>query len=180
MIEIRGGRDYLLRKHDEYKHEPYFLNRQEQGPEAHISFFHEYYVLANEIAKQVSIPTKIIESSAAEYDLYQKQMLEKFNLRYFPDPVLDTSLLKRYTGLYHNKDMDLKISVELMDEQLWIFGNKRMKPKSINQFYLDDMSVLVSFVANNSEISGFVITEKDLYANRNDNGTAFEKISNLF
>lgn len=177
MIESRGGNDYLLRKHDEYKQEPYFLNRQEQGPASHISFFLEYSVLANEIVKQVSIPSEIIENSAAEYDLYQKQMLEKFDIRYFPDPVLEASLLKKYVGLYHNKEMDLKISVELLDDHLWIFGNKRMKPKSINQFYLDDMSVLINFVINDSKVSGLVITEKDLYANRNDSGTVFEKIN---
>jgi Thymidylate kinase len=177
MIEKRGGRDYLLRKHEEYKNEPYFLNRQEQGPESHISFFHEYSVLANEIVRQLSIPTEFIENSAAEYGLYQKQMLDKLNLEYFLDPILEPSLLKKYSGLYHNKEMDFKILVELKEDRLWIFGNKRMDPKGLNQFYLNDMSVIVSFIENDSGVNGLVITEKDLYANRNDNGTVFERIS---
>jgi thymidylate kinase len=177
MIETRGGRDYLIRKNNEYKNESYFLNRQEQGPESHISFFLEYSVLANQIVQGVSIPVEIIENSSADYWLYQKQVLEKLNLKHFPDPVLETSLQKKYSGLYHNKDMDLRISVELMDDHLWIFGNKRMNPKGNDQFYLDDMSVLVSFITDNTNVTGLVITEKDLYANRNDNGTAFERVS---
>ncbi|MBA9086845.1 thymidylate kinase [Fontibacillus solani] len=177
MIKARGGREYLEQKHNEYKNEPYFRNRQEQGSDSHISFFLEYSVLANEIVSEVAIPTEIIENSTAEYQLYQKQALEKLNLTYFPDPVLNSSILKKYSGLYHNKEMDLKVSVELIDDFLWIFGNKRMKPKSKDQFYLDDMSVLVNFIEDSTNVTGLLITEKDLYANRNDNGTMFDRIS---
>ncbi|MOA10904.1 hypothetical protein D3C78_1308130 [compost metagenome] len=73
--------------------------------------------------------------------------------------------------------MDLKVSVELIDDFLWIFGNKRMKPKSKDQFYLDDMSVLVNFIEDSTNVTGLLITEKDLYANKNDNGTMFDRIS---
>lgn len=177
MIKARGGREYLEQKHNEYKNEPYFRNRQEQGSDSHISFFLEYSVLANEIVSEVAIPTEIIENSTAEYQLYQKQALEKLNLTYFPDPVLNSSILKKYSGLYHNKEMDLKVSVELIDDFLWIFGNKRMKPKSKDQFYLDDMSVLVNFIEDSTNVTGLLITEKDLYANKNDNGTMFDRIS---
>ncbi|SDE66082.1 hypothetical protein SAMN04488542_101303 [Fontibacillus panacisegetis] len=177
MIKARGGREYLEQKHNEYKNEPYFRNRQEQGSDSHISFFLEYSVLTNEIVSEVAIPTEIIENSTAEYQLYQKQALEKFNLTFFPDPVLNSSILKKYSGLYHNKDMDLKVSVELIDDFLWIFGNKRMKSKSKDQFYLDDMSVLVNFIEDSTNVTGLLITEKDLYANRNDNGTMFDRIS---
>lgn len=177
MIKARGGSKYLERKYNEYKSETYFRNRQEQGSESHISFFMEYAVLANEIVSKVAIPTEKIENSAAAYQLYQKQVLEKFNLTYYPDPVVNPAILNKYSGLYHNRVMDLKISVEVIDDCLWIFENKRMKPKSEDQFYLDDMSVLVNFIKDSTNVTGLLITEKDLYANRNDNGTMFDKIS---
>lgn len=144
MIEKRGGRDYLLQKYKEYGNEPYFLNRQKQDPESHKSFFLEYSVLANEIVKGVTIPVEIIENSEEDYDMYQKYVLDKYNLKHIPDPVLELTLLKRYSGLYLNKEMDLRISVELKDNYLWIFGNKRMNPKGLDQFYLSDMSVMVN------------------------------------
>ncbi|MDR9856202.1 hypothetical protein RJP21_21605 [Paenibacillus sp. VCA1] len=179
MIEDRGGREYLLRKHEEYKDEPYFRKRQEQGPESHISFFLEYAEIANEIVRELNIPAEIIENSSADYEAYQKQALEKFDLKYVPDPVLETSLLRKYSGLYHNQDMDLKISVEFIKDKLWIFGNKKLKPKGTDQFYLDDISVTVTFITDQSNVTGLWITEKDLYANHNDGGTVFERISAL-
>lgn len=134
-------------------------------------------MIANEIVLQGLIPTERIENSAAEYGLYQKQILDKLGLKPIPDPVLETSLLKKYEGVYHNKEMDLELSIVLLDNHLWIFGNKRMNPNREDQFYLDDMSVIISFMMNHSKVEGLVITEKDLYANRNDGGTVFERIS---
>ncbi|OZB96171.1 hypothetical protein [Paenibacillus sp. XY044] len=177
MVEARGGKGYLLRKHDEYKDEPYFRNRQEQGPESHLSFFLEYAEIANKIVRELNIPAEIIENSSADYGVYQQQALEKFNLKYFPDPVLETSLLKTYSGLYHNQDMDLKISVEFIKDELWIFGNKKMRPKGTDQFYLDDISVTVRFITDHKNVTSLLITEKDLYANRNNEGTLFERIT---
>jgi len=177
MIEQRGGREYLLRKHEEYKDEPYFRNRQEQGPESHISFFLEYAEIANEIVRELNIPVEIIENSSADYETYQKQALENFDLKYVPDPVLETSLLRKYSGLYHHQEMDLQISVEFMHDDLWIFGNKRLRPKGADQFYLDDICVTVRFITDQTNVTGLLITEKDWYANRNDEGTLFEKIS---
>lgn len=177
MIEGRGGQDYLLQLHEKYGQEPYFLIRHEQGTDSYLSLFQEYSMIANEIVLQGLIPTERIENSAAEYGLYQKQILDKLGLKPIPDPVLETSLLKKYEGVYHNKEMDLELSIVLLDNHLWIFGNKRMNPNREDQFYLDDMSVIISFMMNHSKVEGLVITEKDLYANRNDGGTVFERIS---
>ncbi|MEF2965376.1 hypothetical protein V3851_05975 [Paenibacillus sp. M1] len=177
MLKARGGREYLLHKHNEYKDEPYFRNRIEQGPESHISFFLEYAVLAHEVVRELTISTEIIENSFADYGSYQKYVLEKLNLKHYPDPVLEASLMEKYSGLYHNREMDLTISVEFINDGLWIFGNKSLKPKSSDQFYLDDISATVRFITDKTKVTGILITEKDLYANRNDHGTAFERIS---
>lgn len=176
MIDIRGREDFLLRKHNEYKHEKYFLNRMEQGPESHVTFFLDYAELAYKIVKEVAIETIIIENSRRNYPLYEMQLINEFDLRYIPDPYLDLSLLKSYTGTYHNQDLKFDLKVELIDDHLFIFGNKKLKPNSSSQFYLDDMSVIAKFISEGNKIK-VVITEKDLYANRNDNGTVFERIS---
>lgn len=177
MIDIRGKDDYLLRKHNEYKHEKYFLNRVKQGHESHISFFLDYAVLANKIVKEVAIETIIIENTKRDYSLYEKQLIKQFDLRFIPDPYLDISLLKKYIGTYHNRDMNFSLNIELIADHLFIFGDKKLKPKSSSQFYLDDMSVIADFINEDNIIKRVVILEKDLYANRNDNGTAFERIS---
>lgn len=177
MIGIRGKEEYLLRKHNEYKHEEYFINRMEQGLKSHIAFFLDYAALANKIVKEVEIETIIIENSKRNYPLYEKQLINEFDLRYIPDPNLDISILKNYTGTYHNQDLNFSFNVELIDDHLFIFGNKKLKPKSSSQFYLDDMSVIVNFINEGKKTNRVVITEKDLFANRNDNGTAFERIS---
>ncbi len=176
MIDIRGKDEFLLRKYNEYKHEKYFVNRIEQGPESHITFFLDYAALANKIVKEVSINTLRIENSKRSYSLYEQQMMNEFDLRYIPDPHLDLSILKNYSGTYHNQELNFNLNVELVGEHLIIFGNKKLKPKSDSQFYLDDMSVVANFIKDGNEITRVVITEKDLYANRNENGTAFERI----
>ncbi|SMG19851.1 hypothetical protein [Paenibacillus aquistagni] len=177
MIEIRGREEFLLRKHNEHKHEKYFANRMEQGPESHVTFFLEYAAIANQFVKEVSIETVIIENSSRNYSLYEQQLLNEFVLTYFPDPHVEMSVLKGYTGIYHNQDLNFNLIVELKDNHLYIFGNKKLKAKSRNQFYLDDMSVTANFICDNNNVNRVVITEKDLYANRNDNGTAFVRIS---
>jgi len=177
MIDIRGKEDFLLRKHNEFKHEKYFLNRIEQGPDSHITFFLDYAELANEIVKEVAIETLLIENSKRNYSEYEMQLINEFNLRYIPDPSLDISILRSYSGTYYNRDLNFNLKIELIDEHLLIFGNRRLKPKSNSQFYLDDMSVTVNFISEGNKIRHVVITEKDLYANKNDNGTTFERIS---
>lgn len=149
----------------------------DQGPESHITFFLDYAAIANKIVNEVSIETVIIENSSRNYPLYEQQLLKEFGLRYISDPYVDISVLKGYTGIYHNRDLNFNLHVELKDNHLFIFGNKKLKPKSSNQFYLDDMGVTVSFISENNKVNRAVITEKDLFANRNENGTIFIRIS---
>lgn len=177
MIDVRGREEFLIRKHNEYKHETYFVNRKEQGVESHITFFLEYAALANEIVNKVKINTLIIENSNKDYDLYEQQLLKRFNLSYIPDPVIEMEILNSYTGTYHNKDMNFSVTVELIDDCLSIFGNKRLKPKNNSEFYLNDMSVVTRFIKENGKVTRLVIVEKDVYANKSDEGTDFERVS---
>jgi hypothetical protein len=176
MVEIRGEKEFLLRKHNEYKHEKYFLNRMEQGLQSHITFFLDYAELANKIVKEVEIETIIIENSKRNYPLYEQQLINEFELEFIHDPFLDISVLKNYSGTYYNQDMNFSLNIELIDDHLYIFGDKKLKPKSSSRFYLDDMSVSVHFISGGNKIVRLIITEKDLLANRNDTGTAFERI----
>ncbi len=175
MIDLRG-KEFLTRKYNEYKHEQYFVNRIEQGSDAHISFFKEYAALANEIIREVAVEALIIDNSKRNYAEYEQQLINAFDLTYIPDPRLDRSILERYVGTYHNQAMNFSINIEFVQDHLFIFGNRKLRPKSQNQFYLDDMSVVVNFITEGNT-NRVVITEKDLYANRNDHGTAFERIS---
>jgi hypothetical protein len=176
-INIRGKDDWLLRKHNEYKHEPYFMNRQEQGPDSHISFFLDYAALANEVAKEGIIDTLHIENSEKNYNSYEQQILNKYGLINYRDPIVDTNIKREYAGTYFNKEMNLTLIIELVDNNLIIFGNRDLKAKSSSQFYLNDMSVVVTFVKSEGKITRLLITEKDLYANQKEEGTPFERIA---
>jgi len=177
MIDIRGREEFLVRKHNEYKHENYFVNRKEQGVNSHIAFFLDYAALANEIVKEVKINTLIIENSNKDYDSYEQQLLNSFNLSYIPDPTVDRGILDSYTGTYHNQDMNLSVTIELINDCLTIFGSKRLKPKSDSEFYLNDMSVVTRFIKEAGRVIRLNILEKDVYANKSNDGTAFERIS---
>jgi len=177
MIDIRGMEEFLLKKYNEYKHEKYFINRKELGLNSHIVFFLEYAVLANEIVKNVSLETITIENSKRNYSLYEQRLINEFNLEYIPDPYVDITILKSYTGTYYNQDLNFSLNIELVEGNLIVFGDKKLKPKNNSQFYLDDMSLIASFIKEGDKINRVVITEKDLYANRNDNGTYFERSS---
>lgn len=177
MIDIRGREEFLVRKHNEYKHQTYFVNREEQGVDSHVTFFLDYASLANEIAKKVEINTLIIENSERHYELYEKQLLNSFRLSYIPDPKVDLDILDAYTGVYHNQDMNFSVTIELIGGCLTIFRNRKLKPKSDSEFYLNDMSVVASFIKGNGKVIQLIILEKDLYANKSDDGTAFERIS---
>ncbi|GGH20078.1 hypothetical protein [Paenibacillus segetis] len=177
MIDIRGKEEFLLRKHNEYKHEKYFINRMELGVKSHITFFLDYAALANEIVKEVSLETITIENSKGNYSLYEQQLINEFDLEYIPDPYVDITILKNYSGTYYNQDLNFGLNVELIDDHLFIFGDKKLLPKNNSQFYLNDMSVIANFIKEDDEVNRVVITEKDMYANRNENGTHFERIS---
>lgn len=177
MINIRGKEEFLIRKHNEYKHEAYFVNRKEQGVDSHITFFLDYVALANEIVNKVKINTLIIENSEKDYELYEQQLLNSFRLNHIPDPIVDLGILDTYKRTYHNKNMNFSVTIELIDGCLTIFGNKKLKPKSDSEFYLNDMSVVTSFIMENGKVIRLIIHEKDLYANKSDDGTAFERIS---
>lgn len=176
MIDIRGREAYLLRKHEEYKHQPYFVHRMEQGPQSHISFFLDYAALANQIVQAAPISKITIENAAREYTLYEQQLLHGFQLQHVPDPQLDMTVLSRYTGSYHSPELNVGLTIELREGHLYIFGNRKLKPKSETQFYLDDMSVTANFVHEDDSIPKLVITEKDRYANKREEGAIFEKV----
>jgi len=172
MLAIRG-RDFLDRKHEEYKEMPYFAKREEMGPDSHIAFFLDYAALANDIVPRVSIPHVMIENSAGAYDRYREQVMGLYGLKLYPDPELDDAVLERYVGTYTNAEMQLTLTIERKEGHLWIFGDRKLKPLDERRFYLDDMSVRVQFETDGGRSGGMVITEKDLYANRSDEGTAF-------
>jgi hypothetical protein len=98
-------------------------------------------------------------------------------MSYFPDPVVTPSELEKFVGVFQNKEMGLKIQIELQDHELVIFGDQRLKPKESNQFYLDNISMTLEYIANSrGEFSSLLINEKDLVGNRKDEGTRFVKL----
>ncbi|MNJ75875.1 hypothetical protein D3C77_730460 [compost metagenome] len=91
----------------------------EQGPESHITFFLDYAALANEVVRDVSIQTITIENSKRNYSSYEKQLINEFDLKYISDPYVDISILKNYSGTYHNQELNFSLNVELIGDHLY-------------------------------------------------------------
>src|SRR5690606_9966736 len=102
---------------------------------------------------KMEIKSIIIENSKRNYGLYEQQLIEYFGLQYIPDPCIGMNILKRYSGTYHNQEMNFSLNIELIDDHLYIFGNRKLKAKNKNQFYLDDIGVTVEFIKEDNEIN---------------------------
>jgi hypothetical protein len=177
MIENRGGSQFLIQKYEEYKDEKYYTNRNNIGPELHLDFLKDYSDISKDVIKKLSIKTLSIENSKKEWKLYKSQILEQYNLKQILDPFFSNDELNRFVGTFRNNEMNFNIQIEMKEGHLYIFGNRKLKCRKKNTFYLDDMSVEVSFIEENGAYKEIVIGEKDIFANRNEDGTAFERIS---
>jgi hypothetical protein len=177
MIESRGGSQFLTRKFEEFKSENYYLNRDNQGPELHLAFLKEYADISKDVINKVKIDTLSIENSNKEWELYENQILLRYNLIRILDPFVSENEVNKLVGIFRNNEMNFNVHIEKKDGYLYIFGNKKLKCRRKNTFYLDDMSVEVTFIEANGEYKELVIGEKDIFANRKDGGTAFVRIS---
>ncbi|SEB91668.1 hypothetical protein [Paenibacillus sp. GP183] len=177
MIKSRGGAQFLIQKYEEFKDEKYYINRNNQGPELHLSFLKEYADISKDVIRKVRINAITIENSRKEWQSYEKQLLGEYNLKYIQDPIITQDELHRYVGVFRNIDLNFNVNVELDDGCLYIFGKRKLKIRRKDVFYLDDMSVEIRFIEYHGEYTQLIIGEKDIFANRNENGTAFERIS---
>lgn len=73
--------------------------------------------------------------------------------------------------------MNVNVTIELKDGSLFVFGDRKLKCRRTNTFYVDDMSVEVTFIVDSGACKELIIGEKDIFANRRDEGTSFVKIS---
>jgi hypothetical protein len=177
MIESRGGSQFLTQKYEEFKDEKYYRNRDSQGPELHLAFLKEYADISKDVINKVKINVLAIENSRKEWTLYENQILGRYNLTRILDPYVYEDDLNKFTGIFRNNEMNFNVQIEVKDGHLYIFGNRRLKCRMKNTFYLDDMSVEVTFIEENGAFIELVIGEKDIFANRNEEGTAFVRIS---
>lgn len=178
MIDSRGGELYLKQKYEQFMNEPYYKNRGNTGPALHLAFLSEYGQLANMNFHLNKFNKLSVENSKGEWESYQKQLLQFLNLSFYDDPMIDANILKDYAGKYRNEKMNLNLTVEHVDGQLFIFGDRRLRPKNLYQFYLSDISVEVTFNRDeNGLVNNLVVGEKDIHVNMKDEGTQFIKIS---
>jgi hypothetical protein len=178
MIHKRGGADFLKQKYEQHKAEPFYVNRNHTGSELHVDFLTEYAELAHQVFDRYKWSSISIENSEEKWVSYQQNLLNDLNLTYVPDPTVNQEDLKKYVGKYRNENMNIDVNIEISRGYLIIFGNRQLKVMSDEKFYLDDISVEVVFKTDNfGKVTGLVIGEKDIYANRNDEGTHFFRIS---
>lgn len=178
MMAARGGETWLQSTFEKYKHHPYYLNREQKGKELHLDFLHEYSIIANKAFSKCTINSLAVENSKWEWDLYHKTLLDFLEQSYYPDPNLTLFDLEKFVGLYRSEEMGLSIQVEMVNDELIIFGNQKIKPRDINKFYLDNISMSLEFVVNGtSNPQTLIIYEKDIVGNRHEAGTKFKRIS---
>lgn len=178
MLTARGGDTWLNNTYEKYKHEPYYLNRGQHSKDLHLDFLHEYSAIANIAFSKCKLNSLAIENTTWDWSALYRRILNFLELTYSPDPVITTHELEKFVGLFSNEEMELNIQVEIRDQELIIFGDQRLKPKDLNKFYLDNISISLEYISdNNGEFSTLIITEKDIVGNRKDEGTRFVRIN---
>jgi tRNA uridine 5-carbamoylmethylation protein Kti12 len=177
MIKSRGGAQFLMQKYEEFKEEKYYINRNREGPELHLGFLKEYDDISKVIIDQMKINVLSIENSKKEWQSYEKKLLGQYNLKFTPDPIISQTELQKFIGVFRNNVMNFNVNIELIEGYLYIFGNRKLKIRRKNIFYLDDMSVEIKYIEENGEYKQLIIGEKDIFANRSEDGTAFDRIS---
>ncbi|MBW5446525.1 hypothetical protein GE107_10690 [Cohnella sp. CFH 77786] len=174
MITARGGENWLKHTYERYKHEPYYLNRGQLGDRVHFEFLREYAEIASIAYSKYGQNTLAIDNTNWEWSLDYGKILEYLSLTYIPDPVLSVQEMERFVGVYGNKEMGLQIQVELKNHELYVFGEHRLKPRSLDKFYLDNISMTFEFLkGDNGNFTSLIISEKDIVGNRNEEGTLF-------
>ncbi|TCM96589.1 thymidylate kinase [Paenibacillus sp. BK033] len=178
MINTRGGMKRLNEKFEEFKHEPYYVNRGLTNPESHLDFLSEYAQIAKTANSRCSSWSLSIENTNWDWRSYYHTIVDHFGWSFIPDPIVPYSELVNYVGVYHNEELNLHINVELKDGQLFGFGDRQLKPNDLRTFYLDYVSMKIQFNWGPSgQCCGMIVKEKDLFGNRRDEGTKFIKIS---
>ncbi|RUS47031.1 hypothetical protein [Cohnella sp. AR92] len=178
MMRARGGTNWLNATFEEFKHEPFYVNRGQTNPESHLNFLEEYAQIAGAANSRCSSWSLSIENTNWDWRSYYHNIVDHFGWSFIPDPIVPYSELVKYVGVYHNEELNLLIHVELKDGQLIGFGDRQLKPNTLSTFYLDYVSMKIHFnLGPSGQCSGMFVKEKDLFGNRRDEGTKFIKIS---
>ncbi|MGZ9584518.1 hypothetical protein [Paenibacillus marinisediminis] len=176
MIECRGGAEFILHKDEEYGSSKYYQNRAQHEGSLHVAFLRDYADISNQLIQQVKLPGFTIDNTNKNWHRYEQQMLERYNLVHYPDHECPEEEIQRYVGTYRNHEMGINVHINSRDGALFIFGDRKLKGRENHCFYVDDMSVEVVFVEHEGNVDQLIIGEKDIYANRHDQGTRFERI----
>lgn len=177
MMKTRGDRLWLNNTYEKYKDEPYYVNRGQRSPDLHLDFLFEYASVARSAYSRCSLNSLAIENTNWDWSTYHRSILDYFGWIHNPDPIVPLSELQKYTGIYHNEEMNININIEVKDGQLIIFDAHHLKSKDTNRFYLDNISIVVNFVRSHSgDFNELIIEEKDLVGNQRDEGTRFVRV----
>lgn len=122
MLNTRGGIHWLNSKFEEFKHKPYYVNRGQTNPESHLDFLAEYAQIAGIANSRCNPMSLSIENMNWDWSSYYHNIVDHFGWSYVPDPIVPYPDLLKYVGVFHNKELNLHIHIELKDGQLLCFG----------------------------------------------------------
>lgn len=178
MMSERGGVNWLNATFEDFKQEPYYVNRGQTNPESHLDFLMDYAPLAG-IANSLCSPWSLpIENTNWDWSSYYQSIVDYFCWSFVPNPIIPYTELKKYVGVYYNEELNEHIHIGLKDGQLFGFGDRQLKPKDWSTFYLDYVSIRIHFnLGPSGRCSEMIVKEKDLFGNRRDEGTKFVRIS---
>ncbi|MDQ8735816.1 hypothetical protein [Paenibacillus sp. LHD-38] len=124
MMNAKGGVNWLNAKFEEFKQEPYYVNRGQTNPEAHLDFLMDFAQIAG-IANSMCSPWSLsIENTNWDWSSYYHTIVDHFCWSCVPDPIIPYTELMKYVGVYYNEELNLHIHVELKDGQLFGFGDR--------------------------------------------------------
>lgn len=177
MMAARGGDLWLKKTYEKFKHLPYYTNRGQSDKELHLTFLHDYSEIAGAVYSKCMINSMAIDNTTWDWSQDYRTIMDFLGLAIYPDPNLSLAELEVFVGLFRNDELGLTIQIQLGKDGLYTFGDQKLKPRDKNKFYLDNISMSLEFMFNDSGFSPneVIIYEKDIVGNRNEIGSKFVK-----
>jgi hypothetical protein len=138
-LEKNRGVDFLEQIWNRDKHLPYYQGKP-TGAEGYREFLRDYSLAADRLFQMVPFDKMSLEISEGHWRDNEAKILKHFHLEYKKEPTAQLVYDR-----FKNKESDLQI---VMDGLFFIDPRgkrKRIFPKSKNEFYIEDLPVILYF-----------------------------------
>jgi len=166
-LEKNRGTEYLEWIYERDKAQPYYQNHP-KGAEGFKQFLRDYADFAKLLFDSLACKKILLEISKGEWPCYESKMLSFLGIenrsgrKFFP---------QNQNGVYRNEELNLEIIVDGLTITEPEGSNRKLTPKSENEFYVECLPIILRF-----EKSGhIVLTGQQILARWTTTGTVYKR-----